>query len=731
MALAVTRATLAPGTPGAAVTVPFDRGVGLAAYRRGSVATVVFDQRKPIDVAPLHGDAVFAGAEVQELSAATVLRFTLPPDAEIRPSRVASGWRIWVGSPAAAQLAPIGTTVDGARMTLTAAGAGAVVVVPDAETGSNLLVGTQAAPGQSIPVIRHAAEFSLLQTWQGVVVEPLSDRLALRVSDNGFVLSSGSAGAGLALSVAGTADAALANAAALTRRFDFAALPRPMLLRRLQAATAGAAEQPPLARLKPRFEAAQTMISLGLAAEAQALLLLAVQDDPRAAQDPGVAGLTAIAALLAGRVTESVAIEDPALGNSDEMRLWRAARTATLEEGSPAAAAQFAATLPLLLAYPEALRARLLPLAGETMVLGGQAATAATLLAAEKDNAALGLARAMLLAVHADTAGALAAYDALGSGDDQLVAVRARLRAIELRLASGEIRPAAAAVAEERMLYAWRGDERERALRLRIAELRVGGGEWRQALTLLRESDKLFGPADPRFGAALRDTFARLIHDNTAEQLAPVELVELAQENADLLPDGPAGEAMVGRLADKLEALDLPRQADPVLERLIRAAPAVAAKGEFGARLAALRLENGNAAGSLAALSSSTGTGLSDSLSAQRTLIAARATLALGKPSEAMTLLAPLTSAAADEARATIAEKMPDWPTAEAAMLRVVAASVPAEGTLTSAQQQAVLRLTGDTSQAGDEAGLTSLRTRFATRITDQAALELVSDADR
>ncbi|MGC8468697.1 MAG: hypothetical protein ACP5NI_02215, partial [Acetobacteraceae bacterium] len=45
------------------------------------------------------------------------------------------------------------------------------------------------------------------------------------------------------------------------------------------------------------------------------------------------------------------------------------------------AAAGFAATLPLLLAYPGPLRARLLPLAAETMVRGGQQAAAAALIA--------------------------------------------------------------------------------------------------------------------------------------------------------------------------------------------------------------------------------------------------------------------------------------------------------------------------------------------------------------
>ena len=73
---------------------------------------------------------------------------------------------------------------------------------------------------------------------------------------------------------------ALANAAILTRRFDFPPEPVAVLLRRLQSQVQDEGEAPAQSRLAARKAAAQTMLALGLGPEAQALLRLAVADDP-------------------------------------------------------------------------------------------------------------------------------------------------------------------------------------------------------------------------------------------------------------------------------------------------------------------------------------------------------------------------------------------------------------------------------------------------------------------
>src|ERR1700712_2345525 len=191
------------------------------------------------------------------------------------------------------------------------------------------------------------------------------------------------------------------------------------------------------------------------------MLQVAAEEDPVMGQSADATGLGAIAALLADRVEEARGLDDPRLSGTDEIGLWRAVRAARVQKGSPQAAAAFAATLPLALTYPPGLRDRLMPLAVETMISGGEAAAAAAVLARRKDDPALALARAMSLQAEGNVDGALAAYEAAANSPDQRQRAVAAIAAVELRLAEHRIDAAAAAAALDKQLYAWRGDRHE------------------------------------------------------------------------------------------------------------------------------------------------------------------------------------------------------------------------------------------------------------------------------
>ena len=304
------------------------------------------------------------------LPAATVLHLTLPAEDTLRLARDAAGWTLTeLPQARAAPLAPIRAEAAAGRLLLAAASPSQVVSVPDPATGAALLVGTERTPGEAVPVALNSPDYRLLATLQGVAIEPISDNDVLRLAAPGFALEGGE-GRGLALAPADAATRAAADAALLTRRWDFPALPIAALWRRLQAAMDDAANAPPQARAARRLTAVQALLALGLDAEAAALAQLAATEDARAAEAPDAAGLAAVAALLAERPERSAAIDDPRLSGSDEVALWRAVRQAELQPDAPAAASELATTLPLLLAYPAPLRERLLPLAAETMVLG-------------------------------------------------------------------------------------------------------------------------------------------------------------------------------------------------------------------------------------------------------------------------------------------------------------------------------------------------------------------------
>ncbi|MBS0559507.1 MAG: hypothetical protein JSR21_05580 [Proteobacteria bacterium] len=814
MAIAVRRLSPAEaGAPGGAdaakddaILVPFGADVGIAAFRAGATALLVFDERRPLDLAPLRGDPVFGGASVKLLAAGTLLALPLPTGTRVVVARTrgaegAGGWAVRLARPepgpgAAGPEAPsIHPDLSDGRLLLPAAAPGQTVALADPEDGATLLVGTLRGreggpPPQAVVSVRRAPGYVLRPSWAGIVLEPLSDALALHPVENGFALALGAAAgpdgkdAGAGESAAAddnpagprgalgspggaAAAAALADAATLSRRYDFPPLPAGALLRRLREQTAGAAAAPPLGRGEQRRAVAQTMIALGMGAEAQGVLADAMADDPKLAADPDTAGLAAIAALVAGRTAQAAAIDDPRLDGTDEITLWRAVRMAQLSEGSPAAAASFAVTLRLALSYPPGLAAHVVPLALETMASGGEAAAAAPVLAARKDDPRLALARAELAAARGETDAALAGYDALAAGHDRLARARALLLAVNLRLSAGKITPAEAAAQLDRMIAAWHGDWRERAVRERLAQVQAQAGAWGAALATLREAEAAFPEDAAAIHAELAATFARMLRRKADETLPPLELVALLDQNADLVPDGPVGADIARLLADRLSALDLPQQAGALLDRLMRAARRPATRADLGATLAELRLRDGDPQAALAALTASAppppasppdpappvslpsssppqdaaapasvapataaspsaappvpaaDDPVSPALRVRRALLTAQARARAGDPAGARAALDGIDTPEAQRERAAIAEQAHDFAAAAAALAANARAALPASGPLTEGQQRALLRWATDASQANDPAALGAVRDFAGKRMQD------------
>jgi hypothetical protein len=782
---------------GPTLILPFLPTTGAAAFRRGTMAVVVFDEPRPIDLSNLSEDSQVAGAfsdaRIQLLPNATVLRMTLPAEAGLRLARREEGWSLTrLAQPP--PLAPIRSDVIDGSMRLVANAPRTVISVPDPDTGGALLVGTQTERGQGVPVTRRTPGFTLLETLQGVAVDPNSDSLTLRVAPakdfTGFIITAegeaamlpppkpepkagagGEAkpetkaeekpagdkaaakdekgekgdeksaeegkpkteakaepppltetGRGVPLDPLGPEAVAALEAARMTRRWDLPALPTDSLRRRLQAITAGAAAAPPQSRTAGRLAAVQAQIALGLGAEADALTNLIVTEDARATDMPDVIGLNAVAAMLAGRLDEAAGIDDPRLDGTDEVNFWRAVRKAMLREGAPDAAAAFAATIPLLQSYPMALRERLEPLAAETMLAGGEPEAARRLMQTHKDFPPLDYARALLAERDGRLPAALAIYDRLTGSHDRLARARAAVRAVELRLRTGAFSNAQAADALDKLVYSWRGDRRELAIRLRVAELRDASNNWRASLALLRETAEnaqaLGWPDElPDLRTRMAGVFQHALDSDAKSALPPLELVALIQENPDLIPDGAAGRAIAARLADRLVALELPDRALPILDKLMRATAEGQARSEIGARLAGVRLDLQDPAAALEALSASTAGDLPPDLTEARTIIFARATAARGGLAAATAALAALDTEAADEARATLLEQAKDWPGAVSALSAYAQKTVPAGGMLAEKPANVLLRLASAAAQAGDEKLLARLRERELSRM--------------
>jgi hypothetical protein len=240
--------------------------------------------------------------------------------------------------------------------------------------------------------------------------------------------------------------------------------------------------------------------------------------------------------------------------------------------------------------------------------------------------------------------------------------------------------------------------------------LRAQAHDWRDALALLREAETSYPDDVPAIEDRMADTLADMLRANGAAALAPLDLVALADENADLIARSNQADALDGILADKLIALDLPERAAPVLQKLMAGAMPGLGQARLGVKLAEVQLDQGNAQGALAALAASAADGLPGDLVTERAMAAARAQAALGKPDQAAQILKAVEDPAADDLRARIYEDAKNWPGAEAALGDLAAKSVPASGDLSDAQRDIMVRLASASAQAGDNAKLQSLR---------------------
>ena len=269
----------------------------------------------------------------------------------------------------------------------------------------------------------------------------------------------------------------------------------------------------------------------------------------------------------------------------------------------------------------------------------------------------------------------------------------------------------------DKLLYSWRGDEHEIKMRLRAAELHAQAGAPRAALTTLRETLESMPEAQDSLRAGMQSIFTAALAADAKSPMPPLELVALADENPDLITEGEAGLALARELANRLAALDLPRRAVPVLEKLVAAAPPGVVRAELGGRLAASRLLLDDPAGALAALGATTADPLPPSVLEARVLVWARATAAEGDAARAAAALEALDSPAAMDLSSQLLEQAKDWKGAAATLRRYASRLVPTEGPLTEEQAGTLLRLAAAASQAGDQATLTQLRDHDLARL--------------
>jgi hypothetical protein len=574
-----------------------------------------------------------------------------------------------------------------------------------------LLVGTIAGPPAAVAEARRFVAFDLLPTRLGVALALRSDEPSLRAGPGGFAVPLSPTGP---LTLAPPPRPGEAVAMRVERVLDLPAMSTDALLERRQRLLADLSATPVLGRGPRRVDVAEVLLALGLPAEAQSLMQLAASEDPRLGTQPRGRMVLAAAAIMAGRPQEAAeALGAPGLPDAGEPAFWRGlVQAGAVGSAVPAA---FVAAAPIVHLYPAAMRARLLPVTALALAEGGALAAAGQMLdqaTPELRDAPLArYAAARLAELRGDTSRALEGYRALASSRDSDARARALVRIPELRLATGEMDAQAAAAALEAAIPAWRGDDREFALRLRAAELRGEAGQPRQALALLTETEAVF----PDNAAQMRDRLAAAAVAFAAHPDTPaLDAARVLSERREMLPPGPELDAALARVSDKLIAMEMQGEAAALLRRT----PARAEQGGLSVRLGEALLADGDAGGALSTLRrGEAAPPLPAELERRRSLAEARARSETGDVAGATSVLRNL-GRDGDAPLSELLARQREWAGAAEALARHADANLPAApAPLDADAQQTVLRLAAFLTLAEDEAGLTRLRARFGAQM--------------
>ena len=214
----------------------------------------------------------------------------------------------------------------------------------------------------------------------------------------------------------------------------------------------------------------------------------------------------------------------------------------------------------------------------------------------------------------------------------------------------------------------------ERHMRLRIAQLRALAGQWPQAFTMLQTARARFPADKSEIDAARAAMFLKMLASNQFAAMPPIQAVAILQQNQDLIPASGSAN-VINLLAQRLDELDLPGAAAPMLSHLIQTIPPGSARATLGARLAQVDFDAGSPVATLA-----------------------------------------------DLAQAQIAEQSGQWPQAEQALNALVNQFVPAAGPITGDPENLLLRLATAASHNGDTATLSALASQYASRVGNDAS---------
>jgi tetratricopeptide (TPR) repeat protein len=728
------------------LSFPFGRVTPAAMFLRGDTLWLVFDTDAIIGLNALESEPSrsIKSATLVRQDHLSILRMKL--ERPLLISAVADGpvWTVNIGAEVLDPTRPLGISrniVGTARSSITIPfdDPRQTHRIGDPDAGDTLLVITAPGPARGFVKTQDFVEFRALVSVHGVIVQQLADDLNAELAVDKIVITrppglslSGAVGGGpRSASTVYQRHVLDAQMWTFDRKADFSE-------RKAQLIHA-AADAKDAKRFIARLDLARFYLARDMAAEAKAVLDVAIADHPPTPEDPTALVMRAAANILIGRPEQALRdLASPFVGNQWDAPLWRALASARQGKWSDARegfrnVGMTMGTLPVelqRLILKEMMRASIE--VGDITGAINQMHEFETIGVTRELEPALAVLSGRLAEARGRVDDALNDYQTAADSWDRPMAAQGRLREVLLRLSLGTLSRPDAIGELETLTTIWRGDETELEALALLARVYTEEGRYRDAFQIMRATNAAHPHSliTRRVHAEAAESFEALFLGGKADALSAIEALGLFYDFRELTPIGRRGDEMIRRLADRLVAIDLLDQGAELLQHQIDHRLQGAARAQVATKLAVVYLSNRKPDRALATLRASRTAELNNELRTQRLLIEARALSELGRHDLALEVIARIEGREASRLRADVLWAAKRWREAGEQIELLYGERWQQFEPLTAPERTDILRAGIAFALAEDSIGLARFRDKYAGKIgegVDRRAFDVVT----
>lgn len=734
----------------------FPRQTGAAAFLDAGGITLVFDTRDTIDPARLSGllPKLIAESSVIREGRVTLVRLRLAGEPLVRFFDDGDGWSLDLGEgpgkPAAAIEPQRGMDERGQTVvSVPLAGLTGIHWLESGPAGLPVAIATATGPVHLTPKPYQFVEFGLLQTVQGLAVQPRADDILVRAGTEQVRI--GRAG-GLTVSLdlaepkrQAEAGADKQEAPPLLDADAWAKLRLGNLRERVRALMLDVTDASRGRKSEARLALARLYAANGLMPEAAGPLGALMADDAAMRSHREALFLRGVIAAQMHRNQDALtAFNADPIKNDVESGLWRALVEQRLDRNAQALLG-FRRAEAALDRYPTNLQGEFreamvrAALAAQDMgVAERQVQALADMPRGSFDQERLALLQAKLDDASGRPEAAMNGYKPLFEARSRPVAAEAQLRAVKLVAAEKrtDLKADEAIARLETVSVIWRGGRLEIEALAELGRLYAEQQRWRDAFMVARRANENF-PDDPltrRMHDETAQRFAELFTGASLGNLPRIEALALFYDFKEFLPIGRRGDEITRLLADRLIEFDLLDQAAEILRYQMERRLTGAARSTVAARLAMIDLMNGKPAEAARALNTTRLIELPADVKRARLLLEAKALSDLSRTDQALEMLERERGPEVDRLRADIYWSSRRWQEAGEAYERILDESWRGDAGLTDPQRADVMRAGVSYVMANEALSLDRLRSKFApkmARSADARTFAFVTGASR